>query len=637
MLNIKSHVDFENKVPRGEVETSTGLEARYRKVFEDSPDSYVFLDTSLRILSCNATFERLSGFPKSELVGKSLHEKFQKIDLERLQKDIEKATESKSSVTYTRESVFHPGRTFETHISVDSDSVRIHSREVTDWKNAEEKFRLLVENSPDAKVIVDELGAIAIVNSQTENLFLRKREDILGQHFFSLVPERFREEYLNLFETVKTSLESGKKHVSIEVICARSDGVEIQVQVSLGYLKTASGPLIISSLRDVTYRKALEREINDKVIQLQSLDKQRTTFLAMLAHELRNPLSPIINAVYLLESKGLGSPKGPELLQVLKRQSSSLVRMVDDLLDVSRASRGVMSLLKKPIAIDDVILRVLETCDPIVRAKDQVLTFKLSNQKTVVDGDEIRLTQILSNLVNNASKFTHERGQIEIEKSIEEGCVVVSVIDNGMGIEPGSLQEIFKPFVQSDQGLGRGFGGLGVGLTLARELAELHGGTCTGSSEGVGRGSRFQLRLPILQHPQILVPAEVETTPSHSFHSRRILLVEDNEDILTTMTDVLSNAGHVCCSVKCGEDALRALEQFTPDVAIVDIGLPGLSGFDLAESIRNRKELSNVRLIALTGYASDLDKSKAKLSGYAFHLLKPVDVSVLLDAICSES
>ena len=381
--------------------------------------------------------------------------------------------------------------------------------------------------------------------------------------------------------------------------------------------------VLLLSMMDVTERRLAEEG-------LKQADREKDDFLALLAHELRNPLAPIRTAVQLLKMRKQPDAEGQRLHAVIDRQVQHLVRMVDDLLDVSRVLRGKVELRREPIDIGDAIAIATETSRPLIDAQRQQLTLDLPIRSVTVNGDAVRLSQVISNLLNNASKYSGVGATIQLTVSQADGDVVIEVRDAGAGIPGDVLARVFEPFVQADRSLERSRGGLGIGLTLVKKIVELHHGHVSAESAGLGHGSVFTIRLPV--HAGAAAPAPVAEQPSVIGSPARVLVVDDNVDAAESLALLLQSDGHTVSVVHNGVDAVQRAEAWQPDIAVLDVGLPGMNGYEVASALRQRGE-SCPELIAVTGYGQAADTKRALEAGFRFHLVKPVDARDLTTAI----
>ncbi len=363
---------------------------------------------------------------------------------------------------------------------------------------------------------------------------------------------------------------------------------------------------------------------------IQEADRRKNEFLSMLAHELRNPLAPIRNAVQIMGQQGFRNQADLQwALDMISRNVQQMVRLVDDLLDVSRITRGKIRLQREPIVMAAVVAQAVEISQPLITARRHQLTVSVPEEPVWVNGDSIRLAQVLANLLNNAAKYTDEGGQIWLTLAREGEEAVIRVRDTGVGIPPDMLASIFDLFTQVDRSLDRSQGGLGIGLTLVHRLIEMHGGRVAAVSAGPNQGSEFVVRLPVLSR-QPTMRASTNGGPEAAAAARRILIVDDNVDGAESLCLMLQLAGHVVRTVHDGTAALEVAPAFRPDVVLLDIGLPGMNGYEVARRLREQPELAGTLLVALTGYGQEEDRQRCREAGFQHHLVKPVDPPVLM-------
>jgi signal transduction histidine kinase/ActR/RegA family two-component response regulator len=364
-------------------------------------------------------------------------------------------------------------------------------------------------------------------------------------------------------------------------------------------------------------------------IALETADRQKNEFLAMLAHELRNPLAPIRNAGEILSRTLPANSPTHTAIAMVKRQVAQLTRLVDDLLDVSRITQGRVELKRQPLDLANVINNALETVETLFRERQHEVSIVSSYRSLHVNGDMTRLVQSIVNILTNAAKYTDAGGKIVLRTSAEGQFAVVEISDNGAGISPELLPRVFELFVQGDRTLDRSLGGLGIGLSVARQLVEMHGGKVAAFSPGLGRGATFRLWLPLIEKPGEAVGDQQQAARQ----SRRILVVDDNVDAADSLAQVLELDGHVTRSVYSARDALEQVAAFKPDVLLLDIGLPEMDGYEVARRIRAMPRMGQIRLVALTGYGQVEDLRRAQDAGFDDHLVKPVDFVTLERAL----
>jgi two-component system CheB/CheR fusion protein len=386
---------------------------------------------------------------------------------------------------------------------------------------------------------------------------------------------------------------------------------------------------------EVVQRRRLEGELRVRVAELAEVDRRKDTFLAMLAHELRNPLAPILHGAEILGRSTIDAATAAWARAVIERQARHLARLVDDLLDVTRILRGLIQLRKQAVDLAEVVARAVEIARPGIDDRGHVLSVSLPGAPVRLEGDPTRLVQVLENLLDNAAKFTHgPGGRIWLEAGGEPGQVVLRVRDNGTGMLPQFVPHVFDLFMQQDRALDHSHGGLGIGLTLVRGLVEQHGGTVGASSAGPGQGSEFVVRLPTAN---LAPPGDrVEPAPEQSRDPGarlRVLVVEDNADCAQALAILLRLGAHQVLIAPDGPAALEAARGFRPDVVLLDIGLPRMDGYEVARRLRALEGLERVTLVAVTGYGQDKDRRRARKAGFDHHLVKPVEATVLRDLL----
>lgn len=425
-----------------------------------------------------------------------------------------------------------------------------------------------------------------------------------------------REEATRLREELVAARESA---VSAREEAAKS---KAELEKLVAELREANQHLVSATLREQTMTDLAARA-----------NRIRDEFLPMLAHELRNPLAPILNAVDVLDGLETNDPRLAWIHDVVKRQIAQMTRLLDDLLDLSRITSGKIFLQKRPVAIREFIERAIETSRPLIDARRQQLAVELPTTPLHVDGDAERLSQVFSNLLNNASKYTPIGGAISLSAERSDHAVVVRVVDNGSGIEADALPHVFELFTQENRSLARSQGGLGIGLSVVRNLVEMHGGTVEARSAGPDQGSEFVVRLPLVfpVHAEIARDADANATPTRQ--GRRIVVIEDYPDTGESLKEVLEMAGHEVSTAYDGVAGFTLVQRTVPDIVLCDIGLPGMDGYTVIANLREQMKEAMPFMVAITGYGQDKDRVRSIAAGFDEHLVKPISSQTLLQLI----
>ena len=380
---------------------------------------------------------------------------------------------------------------------------------------------------------------------------------------------------------------------------------------------------------DITERRRSRESLERLAAELAETDRRKTEFLATLAHELRNPLAPISNGLHLMRMAS-GNPRAQEKArEMMERQLRQLVHLVDDLLDIARISCGKVDLKKERIDLKTVLAGAVESSTPLVGAAGHTLALQLADEGLELVADPIRLGQVVSNLLNNAAKYTPSGGRIELSARREADDAVISVADNGIGIPPDALPQVFEMFTQVGRDRDRSQGGLGIGLALVRRLVELHGGSVRADSAGTGQGSVFTVRLPLASPAPACRPAAPSAPQAQAAAQLRVLVVDDNVDAAESLAELLDLAGHATRIAHDGEQALRTAHEFRPEVVFLDIGMPGRDGYEVAKALRGRPETQQAVLVALTGWGAKDDRARSRSAGFDHHLTKPAGMAAV--------
>jgi CheY-like chemotaxis protein/nitrogen-specific signal transduction histidine kinase len=386
---------------------------------------------------------------------------------------------------------------------------------------------------------------------------------------------------------------------------------------------------LVTAVRVGLRARSQQLEVRRLLQQRDDELRKRDEFMAMLAHELRNPLAPLRNSVYIMHRLQLDDPVLTKVRDLIDRQTGNLKRLVDDLLEVSRLELGKVNLQKKVVDLNTAITSAAEACLPIITARGHSVEVRLARESLTVFADPVRIEQIIGNLLTNAAKFTPEGGNIFVEARADEDTAAIVVRDSGIGLRSDMLATVFDLFTQDNQTLERAGGGLGIGLTIVKRLVELHGGTVSAASEGPGTGAVFTVRFP---RTEDAAKPHASASESHRSGSpKRVLVVEDNADIRESLGLILGMWGHRVEFAFTGREGLNRARDYKPDVALIDIGLPELNGYDVARGIRSENTVwaKSVTLVAVTGYGRDSDRERALAAGFDAHLVKPIDPDVL--------
>ncbi len=489
--------------------------------------------------------------------------------------------------------------------------------------SADLAYRNLIEAAQQGAATLTSDGTVSYCNRAFAAFFDRTQWDIAGTRVTSLLP--FNQQHV--FESLLGRSQTQNGHG--EFLLESPAGTVQTIHVALTPMRLMDRPAICLMATDVTRQKEHQ--------DLQDTNRRKDEFLAMLAHELRNPLAPISNAIAILNHLMKGDDKVAYVSDIIDRQTRHLSRLVDDLLDVSRISLGKIKLQKERVDLATIIARAAEISTPLLNARKHQLTVQMPPTSLFLEADGTRLAQVISNLLTNAAKYTDEGGSIFLSSAIDGDEVVIRVLDSGMGISAELLPHIFDLFIQGDRSLARSEGGLGIGLTLVRRLVELHGGTVKAASDGLGCGSEFTIRLPALP----LEKPSHETPTGGGDHekgsSRQILVVDDNKDAATTIGMLINLLGHEVTVANSSLEALELAKTTRFQAIFLDIGLPGMNGHQLARCLRSLPEYRSTLLVAMTGYGQAEDVNRSFDAGFDHHCVKPIELQRLSSLLQSLS
>ncbi len=494
------------------------------------------------------------------------------------------------------------------------------------------RLEAVIRQMPAGLVIADSEGKLILGNEQFERILGTKfsANRMIGESdgYRAFHPDG--RPFSPGESPLAAALATGKDVRGVEIVIERGDGARRSIVANASPLRDSGGRVVaaVSTFFEVTEQRELARELARTVAELREGDRRKDEFIAMLAHELRNPLVPIANAVRVLQLPDVGRGTLRESLTMIERQLGHMVRLVDDLLDVSRISRGKVEIRKDRFDLTSMTAEVVEDFRGEIGRHGLTLETGFPKESLWIDGDRVRLAEVLTNLIQNAIKFTDAGGTIRIALARDGDRSRLSVRDSGIGIDPAMLPRIFEPFAQADRSIARTRGGLGLGLALVRGLVEAHGGEARAASEGLGRGTEIAVLLPATERrePGVREKRDVRRPAP----PRRVVVVEDNVPVADGMRFLLEHLSHEVRVAPDGAAGLEAIRAFRPDVVLCDIGLPGeMDGYALARTVRADPGISATCLIAITGYGQSADRERARQAGFDLHLTKPVEPSRL--------
>jgi PAS domain S-box-containing protein len=503
------------------------------------------------------------------------------------------------------------------------------TRDLTEQNRADVVRNLLaaiVESSNDAIVSKDLDGTITSWNSGAEHIFGYTAEEVIGKHISIIIPPAQGDDVSLILNRIRR----GERVDHYQTKRRTKDGRILDISLSVSPIRDATGTTIGASkvARNITEERQAQEALRRSEEQLREVNGRKDEFLAMLAHELRNPLSAIASAVKLARSSTSNEHREWSN-EVIDRQVRQLARLIDDLLDVSRINRGKIQLRKQTVDVGPILSSAVDSVRPLIEERNHTLSIAIGSGALRVHADPVRLEQIVVNLLTNAAKYTECGGHVWLSAEQQSSDVVIQVRDNGIGIAPEKLPQMFELFVQGDRALARSEGGLGIGLTVVKSLVEMHQGTVSATTAGPGRGCEFTVRLPAAVEPRP-EPAPAPPSETGSRRASRILVVDDNADAATGLSRLLKLLGHEVRTVNDGHEAIAVATRFEPDVVLLDIGLPGMDGYQVARVLRQQPVCKDSVLIAVTGYGQDDDRRKGREAGFDFHLVKPIDHDALL-------
>lgn len=620
-------------------------------------EPFVVLDNSLRVRTANAAFFRDFHVSKEETQDRFVYDLGNgQWDIPQLRTLLPQVLSNSHPVegfevehafpTLGRRNMLLNARRFPPE-SDEPDLLLLAIEDITDrrraeaaMKHSEVRYRRLFEKAKDGILILDaDTGKVIDANPFMTALLGYSHAEFLGKELWEIGLFRDIQESRAAYRELQE-----KSYVRYENLPLESrSGQKVEVEfVSNVYAENAH-QVVQCNVRDITERSRLQRLTQEQAAALADLDRRKDEFLAMLSHELRNPLAPILDAALLLRLhsnrnrlQGIENPVLQQSASIIERQVGQLARIVDDLLEVSRITTGRIQLHQEQIVLGVIVENAVGTVRSLIDQRKHELTVSLPPQPIWLRADAARLEQVVVNLLTNAAKYTDPGGRVSLTVQKEGEEAVLRVRDTGVGIAPEILPRIFDLFTQAERSLDRSEGGLGIGLALVQRLVELHGGTVTASSV-LEQGSEFVVRLPVVSppEPQPSLPPTEKAQPTAP--SLRVLVVDDNVDTVTTLAMLVQESGHEVQTAYDGSAVLEAALDFRPNVVLLDIGLPGLNGFEVAKRLRQQPALQNAVLVALTGYGRESDRQRSQEAGFDHHLVKPGDFGKVLQILATVS
>ncbi len=509
-----------------------------------------------------------------------------------------------------------------------------HKESEAALRESEARLGGILRRSPAGIVQTDATGCMTLVNPRWCEMLGYSEAELLGRSIIEVTHPSFVDET----RTAVGSLAAGGPDFQIEKAYCRKDGSTLHAQSNVAAIRSPTGEFLglISVVLDISERLRIEEVSRRLAEELSEVDRRKDDFLATLAHELRNPLAPIRNGLQIMKLPHVDAGTVEKSRSMMERQVEQMTRLIDDLMDVSRINRGKIQLQKTRMSLADAVRNAVDTSRPLIDVQGHELFVDMPAEPVYLEGDLIRLSQVFANLLNNSAKYTDPGGRIRLSVERQGNDAVVSVSDNGVGIPPDMLANVFDMFAQIDGSLERTQGGLGIGLNIVKRLVEMHGGTITAESGGPGLGSTFTVRLPLA----LSLPDEISCDPSTDEQDsptsrRRILVADDNRDGAFTLAMVLKLMGNNTQTAHDGLEAVAASEAFKPDVILMDIGMPKLNGYDACRRIREQPWADGVVIVALTGWGREEDRQKSKDAGFNGHLVKPVDHAALMKLLAN--
>jgi PAS domain S-box-containing protein len=621
-------------------------EERFRLLVEGAQDYAIFmLDPQGNIASWNTGAERIKGYRAPEIIGQhfSIFYPVEAIEARWPQQELEIA-EAEGRFEDEGWRLRKDGSRFWANVVItavrdENGTLKGFSKITRDLtermqkeaqvRESENRFRRLFETAKDGILILEfATGQITDANPFIRELLGYSTNDLLGKELWQIGLVKDIEASQTAFRQLQ---ERGYIRYSDLTLQTR-DGRIVDVEFISNVYNVNHRPVIQCNIRDITERRQLERA-RAQAEASADLHRRKDEFLAMLSHELRNPLAAIVNAVQVLDLEKYENPIQEKATNIIRRQVGNLVVLVNELLEVSRILSGGIQLHQEDVDGRGIVQRALETARPLIDEREHELSVSLPTEPIWLHADPIRLEEVMVNLLNNAAKYTPPGGHIWLSLQQERDEAVLIVRDTGMGIDPELLPHVFDLFTQAERSLDRSQAGLGVGLTVVRKLVDMQRGTVEAHSKGLGQGSEFIVRLPLLTSVTPRSEVVIRERAKRSAQSGRVLVVDDNTDAADSIAILLGAAGHDVRVAYSANSALQTAVEYQPEIVLLDLGLPGMDGYEVARRLRQRAELRDTKLVALTGYGQDADRQRSQEAGFDYHLVKPVDSGTLQELL----
>jgi PAS domain S-box-containing protein len=613
-----------SEVSRRAVGRATANAEQIKLLVESITDGYVVVDSAWHLTYMNRAAEEIERRYRGRRLGPGPIDLYPVTLGSAGRAKLEQAAEDRRTVEF--EDYYEPWqRWFEIKASpTEADGLAIYFRDITERKRAEEELRRLasiIESSEDAVIGMDLEGTIASWNAAAVRLYGYSAEEVLDRSVAILVPHDLAGEEPEILAKIRQGV--AIRHY--DTVRLTKDGRRVDVSITVSPIKGADGQIVGCSkiVRDIADRKRAEEALREA-------DRRKDDFLALLGHELRNPLAGIMNSAQVLNQFRAIDPEARQMQSIIERQAAHMSRLIDDLLDVSRIVRGKIALQWERVDLAALARQSIGDHRASVDERGIALDVDVSQDPLWVDGDTVRLSQVLDNLLNNAIKFTDRGGRIGVRAACDPATnqATVEVQDSGIGMTAQTLDSLFEPFAQAEGTVGRSSGGLGLGLAIVKGLVELHRGAIQAHSPGPRLGATFSMRLPLCPAPATLAtnPAADDTSDD----KLRVLIIDDNRDAAVPMSKLLSMRGHMVTVAMDGPEGIAKAREFDPDVILCDIGLPQMSGYDVAQALRADSTTKNAFLVAVTGFGQNEDRRRAAEAGFDRHMTKPVSYLDLL-------